>query len=183
MNSGRLRRIAKCFPEVIDDLVQPAIEIDEGAGSPQPACQFLAGDEFAWLLQERQQQLESLVAERSSASGVAQLAGPRIERERPKPKDAHPGHSLFHRVVPTKSVRKSITGESRFHRKGTAGRRLESSPGETVSAPLHWPMAAGRVDMKPNHSLYTTSTLCALANLMVTSDFILPASTPKRSAR
>ena len=77
-------RIRQRFPEMIDDLVQAAIEVDEGIRLPQPARQFFAGEEFACVLEQRQQQLEGLIAERCSTPVMAQFACTRIKGEHPE---------------------------------------------------------------------------------------------------
>ena len=43
---------------MVDDLIETAIEVDERAGRPQPAGQFFAGDQFAGLFEQCQQQLQ-----------------------------------------------------------------------------------------------------------------------------
>ena len=63
-------RIAQGVSQVVDRLVQPAIEVHERPGRPQPTRQFFPCDEFARLLQQGQQELERLFAKRRSPPGV-----------------------------------------------------------------------------------------------------------------
>ena len=65
---------------MVDCLVQTAIEVDEGPGRPQASGQLFAGDEFARFLQQRQQELDRLIAERRPAASVRQFA--QYERRR-----------------------------------------------------------------------------------------------------
>ena len=97
-------RITQRLAQVIHRLVQAVIEIHERAGGPQPARQFFTRDQFARLLEERQQQLQRLVAQRRSPSGVASVR--RSARRRRTPQSGRRG-----RIVQS--------GSHRFHHRGT----------------------------------------------------------------
>ncbi len=66
---------------MVDRLVQPAIEIDEGAGIPQPADKLLTRDQFARLFEQGEQELGRLLTQRNLVSGPSQLGSLGIERE------------------------------------------------------------------------------------------------------
>ena len=73
--------ISRGLPEMIDGLVQAAIEVDEGIRRPQPAPQFIPCDELARLLEQRRQELDGLIAKRRPTALVRQFPGTSIDGE------------------------------------------------------------------------------------------------------
>src|SRR3954469_9652239 len=69
---------------MVDRLIQAAIEVDEGPGAPKASCQFFAGDEFARLLEQREQELDRLIAERLPTATVRQFPAPGVDSECPE---------------------------------------------------------------------------------------------------
>ena len=57
----RLGGITERFPEAGNRVVQPMVEVEVGGRGPQPLAQFLAGDDLARALEERDQYLEGLL--------------------------------------------------------------------------------------------------------------------------
>src|SRR5262245_49480306 len=90
---------------MIDRLVQATIEVDEGVGSPQAACQFLACDELARLLQQRQQDVEGLIAKRSSTAAPSELARTNVDSKCPEMIDPRGLDAIRHRPNPGECAR------------------------------------------------------------------------------
>src|SRR5262249_36292622 len=76
------RRILERLSEMVDDLVQTAIEVDEGLRPPQTTGELFASDQFAGVFEQREQQLDGLIAEGYSTPAVGQLARSRIKSKR-----------------------------------------------------------------------------------------------------
>jgi hypothetical protein len=118
MVGGITQRVA----QVIHRLVETAVEVDERVGGPQPPRQFFTCDELARPLEERQQQLQRLVAQRRSLSAVGELASPRVDGECPKAENADGVRSGSHRLPRQEEVPSlSPGGNEHFTAKEHAG--------------------------------------------------------------
>ena len=106
--SWLFRRIAERFPQMVDDLVQAAIEVDEGAGRPQASGQLFARDQLARPFEQRQQELVRLIAEGRSTARVRQLARPSIDGEALEVVDTRGPDAVGHRLHPAQRNRESI---------------------------------------------------------------------------
>src|SRR5262245_1869597 len=90
---------------MIDGLVQSAIEVDEGIRAPEAARQFFAGDELARVFEQRQQQLDGLIAERCSMTILGELARTCIKGERSELIDMRRLDPVHHRPWPAERAR------------------------------------------------------------------------------
>jgi hypothetical protein len=82
---------------MIDDFVQTAIEIDEGIGAPQTTRQFFAGDQLSRVFEQRQQQLNGLVAEWRSMPVAGQFARTGVKSEPLEPVGTRGLNAIRHR--------------------------------------------------------------------------------------
>jgi hypothetical protein len=79
---------------VIDCFVQAAIEIDKRVTRPELFLEFVARYYFAWVRQQKQEDLERLVPEFDPHTLLAQVAGVRVGFEYAKAdRVGIPGHS------------------------------------------------------------------------------------------
>ena len=114
--------IAQRIAQVIHRLVETAIEVDERVGRPQPPRQFFTRDELTGPLEQRQEQLQRLIAQRRPLSGISELAGVCIDGERPEAEDATGEPSGFHHLPRQEEVRSlSPGGNEHFTAKEHAG--------------------------------------------------------------
>jgi hypothetical protein len=74
-------RIAECVAELPDGAVQAEFEIDARIAGPELALQLFTRDEASGALQQNPQDLQRLVGESDSSSGLAKLTGIGIKFE------------------------------------------------------------------------------------------------------
>src|SRR3954454_17790439 len=74
--------VAQSGAQLIDGLVQTALEINEGVFRPELPAEFVPGYHFAGALQQKDQRLERLFLKIDSRALTAQLAGAGIDFER-----------------------------------------------------------------------------------------------------
>ena len=80
----RLGGVAKRLTRFLDGRVQAVFEIDECVALPQPLAQILARDEFAWVFEQRDEDLSWMLLEADRCPVVVQLTGRSIELETPE---------------------------------------------------------------------------------------------------
>ena len=114
---------------MVDDFVQAAIEVDEGARSPQPAGEGLAGDELARLLEQRQQQLERLIAEGRSTAVSGEFARASVDGEDAETVDTRGLDAISHRAAPAGSFGVYHRARAEFSPRGVADARDHLSRG------------------------------------------------------
>jgi hypothetical protein len=81
-------------------LFRPRSKSTKVSAPQQPSSQLLARDQLARVLQQRQQQLKGLIAERRSTIVVGQFAGTSIDGERPEVVDTRGLDAIRHRFHP-----------------------------------------------------------------------------------
>ena len=80
--SRDVRRVPERISQPANRRIQAALEIDERLCRPQALSQLLAGDEFAWTIQQCPENLKRLIGEVDPDAAPAQLAGAQIQLER-----------------------------------------------------------------------------------------------------
>ncbi|HMK22094.1 MAG TPA: hypothetical protein VK466_07145 [Terriglobales bacterium] len=76
--AGMFGGIAKCLAEARDRSIQIVLEINEHTAVPEPPLQFLSGDYFARVLEQRGQYLKGLLPQLDPYATFAKLAGVQI---------------------------------------------------------------------------------------------------------
>src|SRR5271154_2691409 len=73
-----LSRIAKRFSQLGQGGVKPIVKVHKGVAGPQSVMQFVAGDQFPGVLQQRCKNLEWLILQTNPEPLLAQLPGAQV---------------------------------------------------------------------------------------------------------
>jgi hypothetical protein len=88
--SGILCRIPKRSAQPLDRGVEAVLEVDERAIRPQAVTNFVARDDFSWLIQHQHQNLERLVLQPHPNALLAELSRLEIYLEDAESNRPHP---------------------------------------------------------------------------------------------
>ena len=88
--------VAERAAQSLDRGVHAVFEIHEGVGGPEAFLQFLAGEEFAGLFEEKREDLEGAAGEADLAAVFAQLAGAEINLIGVEAKPIHRRNLIAH---------------------------------------------------------------------------------------
>jgi hypothetical protein len=76
-----VRRFAQRIAQPLDSCIQAVIEVNEGILRPEPAPQFVSGNNFPWSFKQSGQHLERLFLELYFLASVAQFSALEIHLE------------------------------------------------------------------------------------------------------
>jgi hypothetical protein len=79
-----LRRVAQCFTNLVDRLVQTMIEVDDRL-APNFLAQLLPGYQLSGFSQQHRQDLKRLLLQSDAQATLRQFAGSKIDLEDSKP--------------------------------------------------------------------------------------------------
>jgi hypothetical protein len=82
-----VRGVVQNFAKPIHRGVEAVVEVNKRIIGPQPALEFLAGDQFAGALQQRDQYLQGLFLQPDLYALLAKLPRPEINFENSEAKD------------------------------------------------------------------------------------------------